>query len=54
MLGFFWKVINSEQNATIFTELSPLNVFFIMDACLGHILESTKYIEMKLLLDRWQ
>jgi len=27
MLGFFWKVINSERNATIFTELSPLNVF---------------------------
>jgi len=32
----------------IFIELSPLNlVFVIMDSCLGHILESTKGIEMK-------
>jgi len=34
---------------SIFTELSPHNLlFFIMDACPGHILESTKEIEMKL------
>jgi len=33
----------------IFTEIFPLNfVFVIMDVCLGHILESTKGIEMKL------
>jgi len=33
----------------IFIELSPLNhLIFIMDACLGHILESTKDIVMKL------
>ena len=33
----------------IFIELSPLNhLFFIMDACLCHILESTKDIVMKL------
>ena len=32
----------------IFTLLSPLNHFFsIMDSCLGHILESTKGIEIK-------
>ena len=31
------------------TELSPLNhLFFIMVACPGHILESTKGIEIKL------
>jgi len=33
----------------IFTVLSPLNlVFVIMDVCPGHILESTKGIEIKL------
>ena len=33
----------------IFIELSPLNLlFFIIDACPGHILESTQGIEMKL------
>ena len=32
----------------IFTVLSPLTIFFIMDSCLGHILESTKGIEIKL------
>jgi len=33
----------------IFTELSPHNyLFFIIDACPGHILESTKGIEVKL------
>jgi len=26
----------------------PINLFSIMDACLGHIFESTKGIEMKL------
>ena len=35
----------------IFTVLSPLNlVFVIMDVCPGHILESTKGIEIKLYL----
>jgi len=35
----------------IFIELSPLNfVFVIMDVCPGHILESTKGIDMKLAL----
>ena len=33
----------------IFTELSPFNLlFFITDACPGHILESTKEIEIKI------
>jgi len=33
----------------IFTEFYPLNfVFVIIDGCLGHILESTKGIEIKL------
>ena len=33
----------------ILTELSPLNhLFFIMVACPGHILESTKGVEIKL------
>jgi len=26
----------------------PLTIFFLMDACSGHIIESTKGIEMKL------
>ena len=32
----------------ILTDLSPHNHVFIIDACLGHILESTKGIEIKL------
>jgi len=39
----------------LFTELFPLNfVFVIMDVCPGHILESTKGIEMKLGIPRFQ
>jgi len=49
-----WHNMEGQCTRTIllpgtFTELSPLNLlFFIMDACPGHILESTKRIEMKL------
>jgi len=33
----------------ILIELSPLNlIFVILDVCLGHILEVTNWIEMKL------
>ena len=36
-------------NPTLYiTELSPINLFFIMVAYPGHILESTKEIEIKL------
>ena len=41
--------VHKNHNPTLYiTELSPLNLFFIMVACPGHILESTKGIEIKL------
>jgi len=39
---------NDNHILYILTELSPHNHFFIIDACPGHILESTKGIEIKL------
>jgi len=41
--------VHKNHNPTLYiTELSPLNHFFIMVAYPGHILESTKGIEIKL------
>ena len=37
--------------ACIFTELSPVNHVFIVTVCPGHILESTKGIELGLYID---
>ena len=43
------REVHKNHNPTLYmTELSPINLFFISVACLGHILESTKGIEMKL------
>ena len=45
----WWRAVYTNHNPTLYiTELSPLNHFFIMVAYPGHILESTKGIEIKL------
>jgi len=43
------RAVHTNYNPTLLiTELSPINLFFIMVAYPGHILESTKGIEIKL------
>ena len=43
------SAVHTYHSPTLYiTELSPLNLFFIMVAYSGHILESTKGIEIKL------
>ena len=43
------SAVHRNHNPTLYiTELSPLNIFFIMVAYPGHIMESTKGIEIKL------
>ena len=43
------RALHKNHNPTLYiTELSPLNIFFIMVAYPGHIMESTKRIEIKL------
>ena len=39
---------HKKHNPTLYIYLPVTIYFFIMDVCLGHILESTKGIEMKL------
>ena len=43
------SVVHKNYNHTLYiNELSPINQFFIMVPYPGHILESTKWIEIKL------
>ena len=43
------SAVNKNHNPTLYiTELSPINLFFIMVAYPGYILERTKGIEIKL------
>ena len=43
------STVHKNHNPTLYiTELSPINHFFMLVAYPGHILESTKWIEIKL------